>query len=134
MYAAMPRDILITVGDEIIEAPMAWRSRYFEWTAYRSIMKEYIQAGGKWTLAPKPEMKDDLYDQVSVSILRHLMQGFLSTLATFHSCIMAFTSFPCPFLVKLRVLCAACLEFKSRIGQILNSVANSSPPLQNLRK
>ena len=65
MYAAMPRDILITVGDEIIEAPMAWRSRYYEWTAYRTIMKDYIKRGGKWTVAPKAEMRDELYDQVN---------------------------------------------------------------------
>ena len=31
LYAAMPRDILIVVGNEIIEAPMAWRSRFFEY-------------------------------------------------------------------------------------------------------
>ena len=28
--AACPRDGLLVVGDEIIETPMAWRSRYFE--------------------------------------------------------------------------------------------------------
>jgi len=33
-----------------------------------------------------------------------------------------------------RVSCAGGLEFKSRTGQILHSVANSSPPLQHLRK
>ncbi|XP_042338762.1 glycine amidinotransferase, mitochondrial-like, partial [Plectropomus leopardus] len=31
MYAAMPRDILMVVGNEIIEAPMAWRARFFEY-------------------------------------------------------------------------------------------------------
>lgn len=30
LYAAMPRDILITFGNTIVEAPMAWRSRFFE--------------------------------------------------------------------------------------------------------
>ena len=39
LYAAMPRDILMTIGDEIIEAPMAWRSRFFEYRAYRSLIK-----------------------------------------------------------------------------------------------
>src|SRR5262249_23520582 len=28
LYSAMPRDVLLVVGDEIIEAPMSWRSRY----------------------------------------------------------------------------------------------------------
>jgi len=62
LYAAMPRDILITIGNEIIEAPMAWRSRFFEYRAYRKLMKEYFRAGAKWTTAPKPFMSDDLYD------------------------------------------------------------------------
>ncbi|KAJ7393737.1 hypothetical protein OS493_003396 [Desmophyllum pertusum] len=63
LYAAMPRDILIVVGDEIIEAPMAWRSRFFEYRAYRSLLKEYFKRGAKWTTAPKPLMSDALYDQ-----------------------------------------------------------------------
>jgi len=62
LYAAMPRDILLVVGEEIIEAPMAWRSRFFEYRAYRSLMKEYFNAGAKWTTAPKPTMADELYD------------------------------------------------------------------------
>ncbi|XP_068169745.1 glycine amidinotransferase, mitochondrial-like [Antennarius striatus] len=63
MYAAMPRDILLVVGNEIIEAPMAWRSRFFEYRAYRPLIKEYFRKGAKWTTAPKPTMSDDLYDQ-----------------------------------------------------------------------
>ena len=66
MYAAMPRDILIVVGDEIIEAPMAWRSRFFEYRAYRPLLKEYFKRGAKWTTAPKPLMSDDMYDQVNI--------------------------------------------------------------------
>lgn len=65
MYAAMPRDILIVVGNEIIEAPMAWRARFFEYRAYRPLIKEYFKKGAKWTTAPKPTMADELYDQVS---------------------------------------------------------------------
>ena len=66
MYAAMPRDILIVVGDEIIEAPMAWRSRFFEYRAYRPLLNEYFKQGAKWTTAPKPLMSDDLFDQVNI--------------------------------------------------------------------
>lgn len=62
LYAAMPRDVLIVVGNEIIEAPMAWRSRYFEFRPYRNLIKEYFQQGGKWTAAPKPQMSDELYN------------------------------------------------------------------------
>jgi len=61
LYAAMPRDILIVVGNEIIEAPMAWRSRFFEYRPYRKLIKEYFHAGAKWTAAPKPSMSDELY-------------------------------------------------------------------------
>jgi glycine amidinotransferase len=61
LYAAMPRDLLIVVGNEIIEAPMAWRSRFFEYRPYRKLMKEYFQRGAKWTTAPKPLMSDELY-------------------------------------------------------------------------
>lgn len=43
LYAAMPRDILLVIGEEIIEAPMAWRSRFFEYRAYRSLLKEYFK-------------------------------------------------------------------------------------------
>ena len=64
LYAAMPRDVLLVVGDEVIEAPMAWRSRFFEYRAYRHLMKEYFKAGARWTTAPKPTMEDALYDQV----------------------------------------------------------------------
>ena len=61
LYAAMPRDILIVVGNEIIEAPMAWRSRFFEYRPYRESIKEYFHKGAKWTAAPKPTMSDELY-------------------------------------------------------------------------
>jgi glycine amidinotransferase len=57
----MPRDILIVVGNEIIEAPMAWRSRFFEYRPFRKLIKEYFHAGAKWTAAPKPLMSDELY-------------------------------------------------------------------------
>ena len=59
---ACPRDVLLIVGDEIIEAPMAQRGRYFEFRAYRSLIKDYFRAGARWTAAPKPLMSDALYD------------------------------------------------------------------------
>lgn len=63
LYAAMPRDCLLIVGDEIIEAPMAWRSRYHETDAYRPLLKHYFRHGAKWTAAPKPQLSDELYNQ-----------------------------------------------------------------------
>ncbi len=61
LYAAMPRDGMIVIGDEIIEAPMAWRCRYHETAAFRPLLKEYFHAGARWTSAPKPELTDSLY-------------------------------------------------------------------------
>ena len=58
------------VGDEIIETPMAWRSRFFEYRAYRPLLKEYFKGGAKWTTVPKPLMADALYDQVTSWICR----------------------------------------------------------------
>ncbi|MDE3091848.1 MAG: amidinotransferase, partial [Chloroflexota bacterium] len=60
---ANPRDPFMVIGNEILETPMADRSRYFEAWAYRSLFKEYFQAGAKWTAAPKPQLLDALYDQ-----------------------------------------------------------------------
>lgn len=58
---ACPRDAYMVVGDEIIESPMCWRSRYFEQNAYRPLFKEYLKGGARWTSAPRPELSDDLY-------------------------------------------------------------------------
>src|SRR5262249_50850231 len=48
--------------NEIIEANMTWRSRYFEVYAYRALIQEYFQHGAKWTAAPKARLQDALYD------------------------------------------------------------------------
>lgn len=61
MYAAMPRDGFLAIGDQIIETPMAWRNRYFEAIPYREILKNYSRRGARWVSAPKPTLSDDLY-------------------------------------------------------------------------
>ncbi|XP_072048349.1 glycine amidinotransferase, mitochondrial-like, partial [Amphiura filiformis] len=82
---AMPRDLLLVIGDEIMECPMSWRSRFFEYRAYRSLLKEYFNGGAKWTAAPKPQMSDELYDEEYVKYSpeeRHklaLQGGFVTT-------------------------------------------------------
>jgi len=58
---ACPRDVLLVVGDEIIEAPMSHRCRYFEYRAYRPLIQEYFRRGARWTAAPRPLMGDELY-------------------------------------------------------------------------
>ena len=60
--SACPRDVLLVIGDEIIEAPMAQRGRYFEFRAYRTLIQSYFRGGARWTAAPKPLMTDALYD------------------------------------------------------------------------
>nr|WP_219907932.1 inosamine-phosphate amidinotransferase 1 [Enhygromyxa salina] len=59
---ACPRDGFIVIGDEIIETPMAWRSRFFEGYAYRPLFKEYFAQGARWSSAPKPQLSDALFD------------------------------------------------------------------------
>lgn len=61
--SACPRDSLLIIGDEIIEASMAQRARYFEFRAYRRLIAGYFQRGAHWTAAPKPMMTDALYNQ-----------------------------------------------------------------------
>ena len=62
LYAAMPRDVLLVIGEELIEAPMPWRSRYFEINAYRPLLKEYFRQGARWTAAPKPQLSEQLFN------------------------------------------------------------------------
>ncbi|AJQ93361.1 hypothetical protein [Gynuella sunshinyii] len=57
-----PRDLLLVIGDQIIEAPSAWRHRYFETFAYRPLIQEYYQNGARWSAAPRPMLRDELYD------------------------------------------------------------------------
>jgi glycine amidinotransferase len=61
MSAANPRDVLLVVGDELIEVPMPDRGRYFEIWPYRTLLKEYHRAGARWVAAPKPQLLDPLY-------------------------------------------------------------------------
>ncbi|HLK63412.1 MAG TPA: hypothetical protein VKU19_08230 [Bryobacteraceae bacterium] len=58
---ACPRDLLLVIGDEIIEAPMAQRARYFEFRPYRRLIKQYFRSGARWTTAPKSLMSEELY-------------------------------------------------------------------------
>lgn len=61
LYGAMPRDLVLVVGDDLIEVPMAWRCRYHEIRAYRPLLREYFLQGARWTAAPKPLLRDELY-------------------------------------------------------------------------
>lgn len=63
LYSAMPRDAFLVIGNDIIEAPMAWRNRYFEANAFRPLLKDYFRCGARWTAAPKPQLCDESFNQ-----------------------------------------------------------------------
>lgn len=60
-YALMPRDVLLVIGDQIIEAPMGWRSRYHETHAYKELCKEYFRQGARWISGPRPQLSEQSY-------------------------------------------------------------------------
>lgn len=57
-----PRDGFLAIGDTIIETPMPLRSRFFEYLAYKDLFLEYFRSGARWLSAPKPQLRDDMYD------------------------------------------------------------------------
>lgn len=64
MFGVMPpRDILLTVGNEILEATMSQRSRWFEFICYRPLLNRYFQEDPNFRFesAPKPRLTDRLF-------------------------------------------------------------------------
>ncbi len=61
-YNYCPRDIMLVIGDHIIETPNVIRSRAQETLSYRSILVDYLKSGAKWYSAPKPMLLDSLFD------------------------------------------------------------------------
>jgi glycine amidinotransferase len=64
MFGAMPpRDLLLTVGNEILEATMSQRSRWFEYLCYRPLLEQYYREDPsfRWEAAPKPRLTDESY-------------------------------------------------------------------------
>ena len=51
-----PRDVLLTVGKEILSAPMSFRCRYWEYLAYHPLMQRYFDEDPefRWEQAPAP--------------------------------------------------------------------------------
>ncbi len=65
MFGSMPpRDVLLTIGSDIISAPMSFRSRYFEFYAYSKLQRQYFEQDPnfRWIAAPRPELSDASYD------------------------------------------------------------------------
>jgi len=61
---ACPRDVMITVGNVILEATMSKRARSFEWIQYRNIVNEWRRKDPFMLhkSAPTPMMADSSYD------------------------------------------------------------------------
>lgn len=61
--ANCPRDLFMTVGNEIIEGAGALRSRWYEYLNLRPILERYFDEDPEclWTAAPKPRMTDESY-------------------------------------------------------------------------
>jgi glycine amidinotransferase len=59
-----PRDILMAVGCEILEATMSQRSRWFEFIAYRPILEAYFKRDPEfqWEAAPKPRLTERSFE------------------------------------------------------------------------
>ncbi len=60
-YNYCPRDIMLVIGDHIIETPNVVRSRTQESFSYRAMMVDYLKSGAKWYSAPKPMLLDSLF-------------------------------------------------------------------------
>jgi len=61
-YNYCPRDIMLVIGDQIIETPNVIRSRAQETFSYRTMMVDYLQSGAKWYSAPRPMLLDSLFE------------------------------------------------------------------------
>ena len=63
--ASSPRDLFMTVGNEIIEAPGAQRQRWWEYLTLRPIFERYFKEDPEflWTAAPKPRLTDESYER-----------------------------------------------------------------------
>mgnify|MGYP001073476327 FL=1 len=58
-----PRDVILTVGNEMLEAPMSYRCRWFEYLAYRPLLEKYYDEDPnmRWESAPKPRLTKSTY-------------------------------------------------------------------------
>ena len=61
-YNYCPRDIMLVIGDRIIETPNVIRSRALESFSYRQMMVDYFKSGAKWFSAPRPMLLDSLFE------------------------------------------------------------------------
>ena len=91
MTCMPPRDILLTIGNEIMAAANSFRCRYFEYLAYWPLMEEYFEQDPdfKWTQAPRPRprltdrsYKHNYYDEkitLEERLVRTANKDFVTT-------------------------------------------------------
>ncbi|MFZ3495824.1 amidinotransferase [Streptomyces sp. 5.8] len=73
--AAMPRDVLLVMGNRVIEAPMAWRTRRHELLAYWPLLQRLRQSGGHWLPSAVDLCVDPLASGPSYSGRRVIGEG-----------------------------------------------------------
>jgi glycine amidinotransferase len=64
MFGCMPpRDVLLVMGNEILEATMSYRSRWYEYLCYRPLLEQYFKEDPnmRWEAAPKPRLTERTY-------------------------------------------------------------------------
>jgi len=64
MFGCMPaRDVILTVGNEMLEATMSYRCRWFEYLNYRPLIQKYYNSDSnmRHESAPKPRLTDADY-------------------------------------------------------------------------
>lgn len=59
MHSYSTRDLLLTIGNKVIECPTPYISRQHEFMAYENIKKEAIKDGCQWLAAPLPPMNSN---------------------------------------------------------------------------
>ncbi|CAF1166509.1 unnamed protein product [Didymodactylos carnosus] len=62
-----PRDIIITIGNTIVEAPTACHSRYFESSYYRELIYPLWNSDPKmkWIQPPRPTVSESMFNDVN---------------------------------------------------------------------
>lgn len=60
-----PRDTLLTVGNEILEAPLPSRARWFETRVFRPLLEQYFRNDPhfRWESAPKPRLRAESFNE-----------------------------------------------------------------------
>jgi len=64
MFGCMaPRDVIVTIGREMLETNMSFRSRYFEFLSYRPLIEDYFKRdpGMRHECVPKARLSDASY-------------------------------------------------------------------------